>query len=290
MKRILYHLGLILLVFGSMINMPFIASGQDYYQKGIYRLTRSHYDGAFVSSLNVQACAERYLPNFLVSPKPVIWHYGKLYRCSYYSTSVGIQIGIYQDVQEAEESALENLNGLTAYFMEGPIKGISVGDNCWWYKGVYEGESEPRIEGVAFLRKNIFMMISTNMGQRDYFKDILPLCQSIDNDLLNGASYLALENSLHPPVVNSLQLSTNVLKLRETAFVTVSATDPKGKKLEYITRGMSKNDNDPENIFRILADVDFYFPDPFYGTHTLECWVINEDNFFSKVFKTSVTF
>jgi hypothetical protein len=217
------------------------------------------------------------------------WHYGKLYNYNNYGTYAGIQIGIYQDVPEAEENALDNFNGLTAYFMEGPIKGISVGDNCWWYKEIFEGEGEPRIMGIAFLRKNVFIMIHTD-GSKEYFKDILPLCQSIDHDLMNGASYITLENTLQPPIVSSLQLSKNVLKLKETAFVTANASDPKGRKLEYIARGMAKNDKDPQNIFRIIAGVDFYFPEPFYGTHILECWVINEDNFFSKVYKTLVTF
>ncbi len=71
------------LAIGLLVIMSFDAPhrcmGQEYHEKGGYRLTMSHYDGAFVEGFDVNGMAKVLLPGFRMDFQLAIRYYGILY-------------------------------------------------------------------------------------------------------------------------------------------------------------------------------------------------------------------
>ena len=128
-----------------------------------------------------------------------------------------------------------------------------------------------------FLRNNalFIMSCSHNYGK---LKD---LATKIDNDIINEESYISIENSISLPKINSITVGKSNFKEGESTKITVNAIDPGNEALEYIFQGLFHNDYDPENVFTFTASRD-YVGEPFFGSHTIEFYVINESNVLSR--------
>ena len=112
---------------------------------------------------------------------------------------------------------------------------------------------------------------------------------NIDNDLINGSTYIKMNDVLTPPAIQSVTLSKNKILEGEESLMTINASDPSGHIAHYLmTPGPSKDGRDPVNVYRIQANRD-KFPEPFLGKHTIEVWIVNNDNFFSSKESVEVT-
>jgi len=265
------------------LSIESLCIGQEYYQVGSYRLIRSHYDAGFATGIDISDLVEQHLQEFKLEPLRFMYPRQKVFIAnrSIDSTVIYIMAGVYPSVEEAEEVVLKHINNLTASYQEGPVMGESIGDNAWWF-----GSQEFPVESIVFVRKNVFFSISIMESKGQI--DILSIAKAVDMDIMNGTDYIPRTNSLNPPRIESLGLSKTSVNEGETSVLTIQATDPAGKKLFYsVNRGFQSREK--ENVFTIEAIRD-YFPEPFFGSHILEAWVANEDNFFSKVFKTQITF
>ncbi len=271
------------------IAIPYPCIGQEYYERGGYRLIRSHYDNALVDGVNVEALSERYLPDFRLTFRLAIWYNDVLYAFNRQTDqqSISICVGVYLSVQEAENAALDGLADRSERLTAGPVRGEQIGDNCWYSEMSYGNEK--RLETIAFVKKNVFIVISAH--NNEFSPLLLDLGKSIDHDIMNGSSCLTLADAPKPPVVNSIQVSINELRDGDTATITVSAADPEGKRIEYHqSSGINKLDIDPENVFRIQVSEDSIVRKFLGTTQTFEIWVVNEDNFFSQKKQFQVTF
>jgi len=265
---------------------------QETYSIGQYRLVRSHYTTDFIGSVSAQKIIFEYYPEFRINLSQVQGYWGKRYGLKRDKDGIDadFQIGIYPSVEEAEEAVLGYLNSVPAYWINGYKDEKAFGDNYWYAEVKYDGEESPRIYATVFQRKNIFILMSNGAFHSKNYFDLFPVARSIDSLVVNGSPWIGLSDILDPPVVSSIQLSKQELKLNEMAVMTVKAYDPKGKKIEYArSPGIMKNADDPANVFRIYASRDNW-GEPFYGTHIIEAWVVNEDNFVSRKFATQITF
>ncbi len=204
---------------------------------------------------------------------------------------VRICIGIFPSVREAEEVVLDSMNEAAGGGKEGPFNGVDIGDNDWYYGYYTSPDKEYKLSSIVFVRKNVIIMVGPTIASREgYHPDILSLAQKIDNDIMTGTSYLMLTDILSPPVIQSVSLSKNVLVEGEEATITINASDPLSQIEHYRTLGGAiKYENDPVNVFRTVADRGL-FKEPFFGTHTIKIWVINQNNFFSKIYEAQLTF
>jgi hypothetical protein len=84
----------ILAICMTIFALPYQCVGQEYYEKGGYRLIRSHYDKALVDGLNVEALSKKYLPDFQLTFKLAIWYHGLLYDFARQTDkqSIGIRV------------------------------------------------------------------------------------------------------------------------------------------------------------------------------------------------------
>lgn len=203
---------------------------------------------------------------------------------------IHIRIGVYSSVNEAEEEVMMYLTEwYTGILHPGPIQSINIGDNCWWASGIYSDQMT--LSNITFVRKNAFISLSTSeVNQQKYYPELLALAQIIDNSLMQGASYVGLEKTVHPPVLSSYILSKSELRMGESATLTLQGSDPRGKALEFYTLGVPiHRKDDPSNVFRIEVSSD-NFENKQSVMQLIRMWVVNEDNFFSDIVQTYITF
>ena len=186
---------------------------------------------------------------------------------------------------------LDILNEAAGGGREGPFNGVDIGGNDRNYGYYLSPDHEYNPSSIVFVRKNVLINIGpTYISKKDYYPDILSLAQKIDNDIMKGASYVMLTDILSPPVIHSVSFSNNVLVEGEEATITINASDPLSQIEHYRTLGGAiKYENDPVNVFRTVADRGL-FKEPFFGTHTIKIWVINQNNFFSRIYEAKLTF
>ncbi|MFC1574143.1 hypothetical protein ACFL30_03075 [Candidatus Latescibacterota bacterium] len=275
--------------------LPLKISGQEYYQKGHYGLYRSVYTDSLINGFNIKGLNDNHLQNFELKSVGALWYTGKSYR---FKNSINeelfITIGVYPSIQEVEETVLDYMNSMSAAFKKGPFEDINIGDNYWWSDiTLYQNQtSEKRISSIVFIRKNVLIVLHSPVSSKKikYFTNMLEVALNIDNDLMNGATYIKLDDVLTPPVIHSVSLSKSKILEGEESLMTINASDPSGHIAHYLmTPGPKKDGRDPVNVYRIQANRD-RFPDPFLGKHTIEVWVVNNDNFFSSKASVEVTF
>jgi len=269
-----------------------IAFCQEYYEKGLYRLKRSSYSDSLVSGFTMEEFASKYLPGFQIVKKRILDQNGRIFSLKRESDSmmISIRVGVYSSVFEAEEKTMTFLTELyTGVLTQGPIKDKYIGDNCWWASNV--NTADGMITNITFIRKNAYFSIDTfDIIPYRYYPALLSLAQIIDDSLMKGASYVSLEKMISPPVLLSYILSKSELKMGESATLTLQGSDPRGKALEYYTLGVPiHRKDDPSNVFRIEA-TPANFENKQSVMQLIRMWVVNEDNFFSDIVRTYITF
>ena len=276
----------------SLLSIPCFSFCEEYYEKGRYRLIRSEYNDSFVNGIDIPALAEKHLEDFVLTNSATYFYSVKRYYFKRNSDGAiaKIHIGIFPSVSETEELVLDILNEGSGGASEGSFNGIDIGDNDWYY-GYTTSDGEHELSSIVFIRKNVLICIGpTDVSSENYYPDMLTLAQKIDEDIMKGTPYVILKDTLSPPVINSVSLSKSTLAENEEATITINASDPLSQIEHYRTLGGAiKYEDDPVNVFRTIADRGV-FGEPFYGTHIIQAWVINEYNFFSRIYEIELTF
>ncbi len=287
MKVYVQLLLLIVLVFVGFGSRE--TNADEYYSFGSYRLVRSHYDSGFVNGVDTPAIVKTLYPSgYDVIKRSHYYDYAMDYSIGKNGGNSGalLRVGIFPTVQEAEETTLRYLCSNSGPYKEGSSLGLNIGDNCWYREEITGGSGTAILSKILFLRKNAFFQLGIGADKID----IIPIAEAIDSMLIHGSLYIELSNTLDPPVITDIQLSKKEIETDDVSFMKVIAYDPKGKKLEYErTPGIVKSADDPDNMFRIYASRDNW-SEPFYGSHIIEAWVINEDGFVSRKYSTQITF
>jgi hypothetical protein len=263
--------------------------GQEYYQKGNYRLIRSNPDVPLVAAVDVQALSRKYLSDFRVdnvrySQKDdvIVYH---LYQNN------GIQqiifsVGLHPSVRDAEEAMLDALNHQENVGMsEWPHDSEKIGESAWYYPNPRKSGYK---DGVAFIRRNAVFWIYT-CSEPEYL-GVESLSRSIDRDLVNGAPFISIRNQISPPVVTSVNLSQTVFHEGERGTLTINGEDPEGRRIILYGNSMPYGYGGEHNQMPIYANSRDWIDEPFAGKHIIRCWVINEDNLFSSIKEVTVTF
>jgi hypothetical protein len=258
------------------------AQGQEYLEKGRYKLHRSAYETGLVGGMNVLSFAEKHLSEFTFSERETTLYRGIIHYFYRKSDNAKIQliVGLYPTVEIAEEMMLELLNTNTLAFEYSPVMGHQIGDNCWWLNN-----SPSPLRYVLFIRKNMVVQIN-DISSDNRYQQLLELALSLDGEIMEGSQYIPLKDELTPPQINSVLLTKNQLSLNESALATVIASEPLQKNLIYRCTGRAYNDHDGlENTFKITSSKNV-LP----GIYSLKFWVVNEDNAYSDIHEVKVTF
>ena len=273
-------------------TMFFFASavcfGQEYYQKGNYRLIRSNPDVPLVSRVDVQALAQKYLSDFQVdnvrfSQQDDVVVY--ILKRNKGEQQIMFMVGLHPSVREAEEAMLDALiHQENVGMTEWPSNDAIIGESAWYYPNP---RSSGYKDGVAFIRKNAVFWIYS--GSEQEYIGVETLARAIDNDLVKGESYVTIRDKISPPFVQSVDLTQTVFKEGERGRLTIHGEDPESRQIILYGNSMDGLGKDSD-ISLIIADPRFWV-EPFAGQHTIKCWVVNEDNLFSSSTKeVQITF
>ena len=101
------------------------------------------------------------------------------------SSLLFIRVGLYPSEQDAQSIANNYVNSTAASWDEGPHQGVYIGDKFWWRTDM----DTTILTGMVFTRKNALI----NMISHEY-EQLKSLAIKIDNDILNGASYIRCIN------------------------------------------------------------------------------------------------
>ena len=99
------------------------------------------------------------------------------------SILIFLTIGIYQSEIVADSTVNEYVSYISIHMAEGSHQGVSIGDKFWWYPSDADSNG---LTNIVFLRRNAFIAISCSIG----YENLRALAKSIDNDVLNEASYI----------------------------------------------------------------------------------------------------
>ncbi|MDP2982011.1 MAG: hypothetical protein Q8O92_01605 [Candidatus Latescibacter sp.] len=258
---------------------------QEYYVKGKYRLIRSNTEVSLVAGVNVLALVQKYANDFaanlVASQQNSVVEYG-LYRKSD-QQGISMMIGLHSSVREAEESMLDALNYQINIIMEESPQ-YKIGESAWSRPSKYQ-------PGFAFIRKNAVVYLHSSYPSTNV--DIIGLARAIDQDLVNGAPYVTILDQIAPPVIHSVDLSKPVLSEGERSSLTINASDPNGRRIILYgnsLKGFGGVENESIIPWNDLRVIQLLHDEQLTGTHTIKCWVVNEDNLFSQVKEVQVTF
>lgn len=245
--------------------------------------SNSKNDARYITKFDVEEMARQYLVDFSLIRKHPTWNRGREYVFNRESNKalIFIKVGLHPSVREVEELVLDYLNSISMVMKEGPVMAEPIGDNLWW---AAESSDSSMVTHILFIRKNAFISLHSYSNI-----DLKALAKSIDDDIMKGASYLTLKNSISSPIINSMCISKTALKEGETAKITINATDPEGEPLEYMFHniGLARFEGDPENVFTLTASRD-YISEPFFGSHNIKFVVINKSNVVSSTTEITV--
>jgi hypothetical protein len=263
---------------------------QDYYQINHYRLLLSNTDVQLVNSLDIKKLGEKYLPEFHIqSTKNLRWETGVNYlftRSNSSAVPIGINIGLYPSVREAEQAVLQGLNTYSVGMKEGPVQGESLGDNSW-YAATKSALGEEFIINLTFIRYNaVISLVTISEGGIN----ILSLAKSIDRDILSGGQYMMLEKNILPPVINFVDIFPKEIHEGDRIVMSVYASDSGGSSIKYNGMNLGHMSGDLENKLSIMANPVVFQNETFIGPHTFRLWVYNENNLFSSLKEFQITF
>ena len=230
-----------------------------------------------ITRFDIEEMANIHLPDFYLHDK----RFRDLLGNKYYfvresdNVDVSITIGLYKSAEIAENNAINFFKYVSMAYIEGPPQGVSIGDK-YWYSGF--GLDFNNVTGIVFIRKNALFIMSCDNN----YGDLQTLAKNIDDDIINNAEYVELENTILLPVIYSITATKAVLKEGESAKITVHAADPNNEPLKYDAIGIGHYEPDPENVFTVIARRGS-IGEPFFGSHIYEFFVINEINIVSEI-------
>ena len=138
-----------------------------------------------ITKIDTEELASRHLADFILLRERFIdsIRIESVFKRERDSVLVFLTIGIYQSEIVADSAVNEYVKFISIHMMEGPHQGISIGDKFWWYPSDADSNG---LTNIVFLRRNAFIAISCSIG----YENLRALAKSIDNDILNEASYI----------------------------------------------------------------------------------------------------
>ncbi len=262
---------LIILIIISILSLDFIQ---------FQNIFASSIEDKYITNIEVDILADKFLSNFYLEQKRVLWNFGRRYI--FYSEKtqerVSIQIGIYSSAKDAETVATNYLNSMSMIMTSGDSSINRVGNKCWWMPA-----NSPDKTNIIFLRENVLFIIFSHNK-----KNLLGLANSIDEDITSGEDYIDIKNSISVPSIKSISLEKKSLKIGEASKITVSAIDEKIETLEYqFYPGVNRHINDPENVFTFKLTRN-KFEKRCRDKYILKVIIINEKNIVSPISKIMI--
>ncbi len=134
----------------------YLASSQEYYQKGKYSLIRSNPDVPLVSALDVQSMAGQYFPGCTFQYIADETYEGRsfFFRINNDSGAINITVGLYPTVQEAETVVLDRMGRYFVAMFAWPSAWEKIGDNAWYSEIGLPDKVTSYIGTIVFIRRN----------------------------------------------------------------------------------------------------------------------------------------
>lgn len=241
-------------------------------------------DEIYITKFNIEGMRKKHLPNFELVSKQARFKEGREFVFQDLNDKtkiVFIRIGIHSSKAKAQYIAEEYNSWCSIIPQEDSMKVLGIGDSCWWMPAPFS----PDTVAYHFIRYNSFIIVNSHT-----YQDLLELTRAIDMDIVNNADYVDIKNSISLPKIRSITATKTELKEGESCKITVKASDPYRKSLDYVANGLSPASGKSKNVFLFQASRD-YVSEPFFGSHIYKFIVINESNVVSEPaeFKITIT-
>lgn len=156
----------------------------------------------------------------------------------------------------------------------GVHQGVLIGNKFWWWAADEETEN---LTNVLFIRKNALIIMSCSINCRSLKR----FAEEIDNGIINGESYVQIDNAISYPTITSVEIKNDNSKIN-IKKITINAVDPSGETLEYqFSPGLMKYKSDPVNVFTLDASGNNIQES--FETNIVKVVVINERNVISPI-------
>jgi hypothetical protein len=144
-------------------------------------------DCRIITEIDMEEMANIHLPDFHMIDQHVMDSLSTMYTFAVEDSSLLIfRVGIFQSEVDAQDFAINTSKYTSAGMTEGPYLGVSVGDKFLW--NTYTTD-HIILGSIVFTRKNAFILIDAIR-----YEDVMTLASKIDNDIVNGASYIQCIN------------------------------------------------------------------------------------------------
>lgn len=245
-------------------------------------VTPTDKDEIFVTKFDVEEMKQRHLPDFKLVRKRAMFNSGKEYifqNIQDEENVIFIRACILPSKKRAHDFVKHYCDLCEMLPIEFSDKDFNIGDKCWWMVDPIS----PDTVQYHFTRYNIFILVNSHT-----YNDIQQLAGLIDKDIINGANYVSKEETISIPVIYLVSAEKTEVWEEETVKIFVSASDPFKKKLEYVFNyGLFHIETDSINVFTFKASRDMV-SEPFFGAHTFEFQVINENLVISETAKVTI--
>lgn len=237
----------------------------------------------YITRFDADLMAKEHFTDYKFVRKRGKWNYGRefVYKINNNEANVFISVGLHPSAEIAEKIATSYLNSSSIRMKEGAHKGISLGDKFWWYAG----SDSNNLTNIVFIRKNSLILMSCSLS----YSDLKSLAKKIDGDLIIGASYVTIAESINTPEIKSIIMEKHTVEINENLKIVIDAADPNHESLEYqFSPGLLQFSSDAENVYTYRASRN-YIKDP-DGTHVVRLVVINESNVVSPISETRISY
>jgi len=176
------------------------------YRRGRYGLTRTSPPALLVKGVDIEELCRTELPTYELWRRrdPGQWGCGVVYAPPSGDSESEVVVAVYRTVADAEEQALEYLNGTSALYEKAgdSLKGIGDSGNCWLHERK-DGSS------VVFVRRNVLVRVSLyGDAGKQQARDV---ARAIDQDIIEGRRGVELVETLPPPSIRRVSVPTFLL-------------------------------------------------------------------------------
>jgi hypothetical protein len=230
-----------------------------------------------ITKFDMIKMANANLQDFTLLRKRPKFVYGKEYIFSREKDAVNVSviICIHKSMEDALKIANEYLESISSVMSEGAYNGSVVGNKFWW---IESNSNSGILQGILFIRKNALFILSCDFN----YKELLELAKTIDNGILEDADFVKMNSMLMLPVIDSITTTKESLNEGEMTKIAIYASDPDNEPLDFNVLGLGSYEPDPANVFTLYANRN-YVGEPFFGVHTYQFVVINQNNVVSEI-------
>jgi len=170
-----------------MINRISILIGCLAVSFSLFYCNNSDDDCRIITEIDMVEMASVHLPDFHLVQE---WSIDSIHTTYTFdvvdSSRIFFSVGLFQSEIDAQDFAMDSRNYSSFRMNEGPHQGVSIGDKFMWNTS----QNDPNtLVFIVFTRKNVFFL-----ADAEKYEHIKTLAIKIDNDILNGASYITCIN------------------------------------------------------------------------------------------------